>query len=153
MRLILSITALLIASAASASAQFRAVTVDASSIAEQGYPTFARRVEAAVAPAVARVFADQVNPGDPRGLRLVVRVLSVNLPTATYESKGENDDMVTEGLVIDGRGRVVATASVHSPVAAWTASTNAPIEYQEQQRMTQLGLHAAGFLRKNLGSL
>jgi len=154
MRLILALTALLIASVAPASAQYRAMTVDASAIAAQGYPTFAHRVEAAVAPAVASVFADRVNPGDPRGLTLVVRILSVSLPTATYSSReSENDYMVSEGLVVDPRGRVVASASVRSPVVAWTTVASLPVEIEEQRRMHQLGLHAAGWLRNRLGGL
>src|SRR6476661_6182511 len=152
MRLILALTALLIASVAPASAQYRAVTVDASAIAAQGYPTFAHRVEAAVAPAVASVFADRVNPGDPRGLTLVVRVLSVTMPLATYTLESENDDMVSEGLVVDRSGRVLARASVRSPAIAWTSATNLPVEVEEQRRMRQLGLQAAGWLRQRLGS-
>jgi hypothetical protein len=129
MRLILSLTALLIASVAPAAAQYRAVTVDASAIAAQGYPTFARRVEAAVAPAVASVFADRVNP------------------------ESENDYMVSEGLVVDRQGRVVASASVNSPVQAWTTVASLPVEVEEHRRMRQLGLHAAGWLRNRLGGL
>jgi hypothetical protein len=154
MRLILSLAALLTASVAPASAQFSAVRVDASPLAARGYPTYAARVEAAVAPAVASVFADRVNPGDPRGLTLVVRILSVDLPVATGSSReSENDYMVSEGLVVDRQGRVIASAMVRSQVTAWTTVASLPIEIEEQRRMRQLGLHAAGWLRNRLGGL
>jgi len=151
MRLFLALAALLIASVGPASAQFRAVRVDASPIAESGYPTFAHRVEAAVAPAVASIFADKINPSDPRGLTLVVRILSVNLPTATYSGgESENDYMVSEGFVVDPRGRVIASTLVRSPVMAWTTVASLPVEVEEHRRMRNLGLHAAGFIRKRL---
>ncbi|MDB5643118.1 MAG: hypothetical protein JWN07_2435 [Hyphomicrobiales bacterium] len=153
MRMILAATALLAASIAPAAAQYRAVSVDASAIAAQGYPTFARRVEAAVTPGIASAFAGQINPGDPRGLTLVVRILAVNLPTTTgLGRESENDYMLSEGVVVDQRGRVVASASVPSNVTAWTTVASLPIEIEEQRRMRQLGLHAGGWLRNRLSS-
>lgn len=153
MRLILAVAAFLTASLSPAAAQFSAVSVDASPIAARGYPTFAARVEAAVGPAVASVFAERVNPGDPRGLRLIVRVYSVDLPVVTGSSReSENDQMISEGLVVDARGRVLASARVHSPVTAWITTASLPIEVEEQRRMRQLGLHAAGWLRNRLGA-
>lgn len=154
MRLVLALTATLLASVAPAAAQFRSITVDAAPIAASGYPTFAYRVETAVTPVFASAFADTINPADPRGLRLVVRIRSVNLATVTGSAtESANDYMVTEGLVVDPRGRVVAATSVHSPVTAWTTVASLPIEIEEQRRMRQLGIHAAGWLRNRLGGL
>jgi hypothetical protein len=153
MRFILALAALLIASVAPAAAQYRAVVVDTSALAARGYPTFAHRVEAAVAPAVASIFAGQVNPGDPRGLTLVVRILDVNMPLMTSTKESENDYMLSEGLVIDARGRVVASAAVPSTVIAWTSATNLPVEIEEARRMRELGLSAAGWLRKRLSGV
>jgi hypothetical protein len=151
MRLIFALTALLIASVAPAVAQYRAVTIDTSAISARGYPTFAHRVEAAVAPAVASIFAGQVNPGDPRGLTLIVRILNVNLPVlAGSSSQSENDYMLSEGVVVDARGRVVASTIVPSTVTAWTTVASLPIEIEEQRRMRQLGLSAAGWIRTRL---
>ena len=151
MRLLIAATALLAAAVAPAAAQYRAVSVDASPIAAQGYPTFAHRVEAAVAPAVASAFAGQVNAGDPRGLRLVVRILAVDLPVVTGSSReSENDYMLSEALVIDPQGRVVSSAKIPSRVIAWQTVASLPIEIEEQRRMRQLGLHAAGWLRNRL---
>jgi hypothetical protein len=153
MRFVLALIALLIASVAPAAAQYRAIIIDTSAISSRGYPTFAHRVEAAVAPAVASVFAGQVNPGDPRGLTLVVRILNVNMPLMTSTNESENDYMLSEGLVVDARGRVVASATVPSTVIAWTAATNLPVEIEEGRRMHQLGLSAAGWLRKRLSGV
>lgn len=154
MRLILALTALLIASIAPAAAQYRSVVIDTSALSARGYPTFAHRVEAAVAPAVANIFAGQVNPGDPRGLTLVIRILNVSLPVIAGSSTGsENDYMLSEGVIIDARGRVVASTMVPSTLTAWTTVASLPIEIEENRRMRQLGLSAAGWIRNRLSGL
>lgn len=137
--------------ASPAAAQYRSVVVDTSPIAEEGRPAFAEKVRRAVEPSVAEAFAAQVNPGDPRGLRLVVRIRSVTLPLVTGGfGSSQNDFMKSEALVVDGRGRVVAsTPVVLSPVTAF-APANLPIDVEEYRRIRNLGQHAAGWLKREL---
>lgn len=157
MRKILLMSSLLACvAAAPASAQavrFSSVSVDAAPIAAKGYPTFAQRVEHAMAPAVEQAFAGAIDRSDPRGLRLVLRVISVDLPVVNNAAGSENDIMRSEALVLDRQGRVVARTSVLSPVPAFTVSASLPIEIEEQRRMEQLGVHAAFWLRKRLAGL
>lgn len=153
MRFIAAFFALLLSAAAPAMAQgfvFRNVVIDTSPIAAQGYPTFAHRVEAAVAPAVASAFASRVNPGDPRGLTLVFRVFDVQLTLANGTNESENDFMRAEGLAVDGQGRVVARVGIVAPAIAWTTVASLPVEVEEQRRMRTLGLNAANWLRNRL---
>lgn len=130
---------------------FSSVTVDTSPLAEAGRPTHARIVRDAVAPEVAKAFADRVNPGDPRAPRLVIRITSVTLPLVTGSSHfTDNDFMQSEALVVDARGRVLSATPLLSPVQAWTASPNLPIDIAEFRRMQALGQHAAYWLKRKI---
>lgn len=144
----------LIAGSAPALAQgahFRSVVVDASPLAAAGYPTYALKVERAVGSSVAEAFADSIDPSDPRGLRLVVRIKSVTLPLATGSSReSENDYMTSEGLIVDARGRVLSVTPVSSPVSSWTTPANLPVDVEEYRRMRALGLHAAYWIKRRL---
>ncbi|MDB5650548.1 MAG: hypothetical protein JWL62_2068 [Hyphomicrobiales bacterium] len=130
---------------------FRSVVIDTSPLVAAGYPTYALTVERAVAPSVAEAFADSIDPSDPRGLRLVVRILSVNLPLATGADRAsENDFMRSEGLIVDARGRVLSVTPVLSPVSAWTSPANLPSEVSDFRRIRALGLHAAFWIKRQL---
>jgi hypothetical protein len=130
---------------------FSSVTVDTSPLAEAGRPIHAQIVRAAVSPEVSKAFADRINPGDPRAPRLVIRITSVTLPLVTGSSHfTDNDFMQSEALVVDGRGRIISATPLLSPVQAWTASPNLPIDAAEFQRMRALGQHAAYWLKRKV---
>jgi hypothetical protein len=130
---------------------FRSVSVDTSPIAEAGRPAYASIVQRAVTPAISAAFADRINPGDPRGLRLVIRIHSVTLPLVTGSSHwSDNDFMKSEGLVVDARGRIVSVTPLLSPAQSWTASPNLPVEAADFQRIQALGQQTAYWLKRKI---
>ncbi len=157
MRLVSMFFAFLFLALVPASAQdlrFRSVTVDVSPIAARGYPTFARKVEYALVPVAAEAFGGLVDPADPRGLSLVIRIVTVELPVVTGAGgDGTLDTMRSEGLVIDPKGHIVARASILSPVTAWITVASLPLELEEQRRIRALGMHGVYWLRTRLTGL
>ncbi len=108
--------------------RFRSVEIDTRTMAERGLSNYAERIRIAAKPVVANVFADRLDPKAPGGLKLVLRIDSIklnepggssNFGLSPHQFRSSATDWIEgAGLVVDGKGRVLATEPVTTSQSA-----------------------------------
>ena len=136
--------------------RFRAVRVDASPLAAQGSPGYARRVEALVTPRVEAVFADRLGGGRGAPI-LVLRIDSLSLSGFAGFSRrrgggnfnDQNDYLEGEGVVVGAGGNVLSRVPILSALSP-SYSGSAYIENIDDRRVSNIGWHFASWVKRKL---
>jgi hypothetical protein len=139
--------------------RFSRLSVDVGPLYAKGLGPNADLIGQALAVELRRSFADRLSPGDRRAPALVVRIsaisMSTNFPGGGSGRRGHGggsgtDYLEGEGLVVDGRGGVIATYPMLSALAASYAGTPWYDPRSEQRRMVALAWHYAYWLRRTI---
>ncbi|MDR3494866.1 MAG: hypothetical protein P4L82_09700 [Ancalomicrobiaceae bacterium] len=112
---------------------FRTIEIDTRPMAERGLSNYALRIQDLAGPVAARIFSDRFNPHAPEGLRLVLRINSIELrqPMSGHNSRfdvgsgGDNQDWIEgSGVVLDNSGHVFATVPITTSASSNIAGLN-----------------------------
>jgi len=146
-----------LAAAAPAALRFRQIRVDVSPLADKDEADWGRVIERVLPAELQRSFGAYLAPGDRNGATLVARIDLVTLGapgqgSLLFESNFSTTDSINGvGIVLDGRGRPVATYPLFSSMHADT-QPNSP--YQEdvlRRRVETLALSFAQWLPGQMG--
>ncbi|MDR3375945.1 MAG: hypothetical protein P4L98_19650 [Ancalomicrobiaceae bacterium] len=113
--------------------KFRAIEIDTRPLAERGLPNFAERIRDLAQPVAAGVFADRLDPHAPEGLKLVLRIKSIELrePKSGHGSRDDissgnaaQDWIEGTGVVLDNSGHVFASVPITTSASSNIAGLN-----------------------------
>jgi hypothetical protein len=146
---------------AAAALRLSRLAVDVAPLRALGLGVNADILGAALAAGLRRSFADRLVPGDRRAPVLLVRLSGVLLSTnfsgggdnssrRPHEGGGSSDYLEGVGLIVDGRGGVIASYPMLSALAAGSSGAAWYDPQLQQRRMVALAGNYAQWMRRTI---
>lgn len=110
--------------------KFRSVEIDTRPLIDRGLPHLAERIRDLGGPVARAVFADRLDPHAPEGLRVLLRIKSIDLREpmtgriSRFDSPagGDNQDWIEgTGVVLDNSGHVFASVPITTSASSNSA--------------------------------
>jgi hypothetical protein len=136
------------------------LAVDVGPLRALGVGVNADILAAAMAAQLRVSFADRLAPGDMRAPALVVRLSSLSLSSSFaggaggarrgIGGSGDSDYLEGVGLIVDGRGGVIATYPMLSALASSASGAAWYDPHLQQRRLEALAGHYAAWMRRTI---
>lgn len=136
------------------------ITVDVAPLRALGVGVNADILAAAMASQLRASFADRLAPGDRRAPGLMVRLTSLSLSSSFaggaggsrrgIGGSGDSDYLEGQGLIVDGRGSVIAAYPMLAALASNASGAAWYDPHLQQRRLEALAGHYAAWMRRTI---